>query len=54
MQFCEVQFSSGEKQILETGCIKQHAFLVDPLRDLNVFFECSHFDVFFLTPTEKG
>ena len=29
--FCDVHISFGEKQILETRCIKQHAFLVDPL-----------------------
>ena len=32
---CALSF--GEKQILETRCIKQHAFLVDPLRDVNGF-----------------
>ena len=34
MNFCEMHFSSGEKQISETRCIKQHAFWVSPLRDL--------------------
>ena len=50
--FCDVHFSFAEKYILETRCIKQHAFLVDPLAVSSVFFECSHFDVF-LSP-KKG
>ena len=41
MNFCDVHSSSSEKHILETRCIKQHAFWVVPLRDLNGFFECS-------------
>ena len=35
MHFCDVLFSLGANQILETRCIKQHAFVVDPLRDLS-------------------
>ena len=35
--FCDVHLSSGEKQLLETKCIKQHAFWVDPLRVLYGF-----------------
>ena len=37
MHFCDVHFSLTDQQILETRCIKQHAFLVDPLRDLHGF-----------------
>ena len=37
MHFFDVLFSFGEKQILETRCIKQHALLVDPLRDFYRF-----------------
>ena len=29
----DVHFSFGEEQILETRCIKQRVFWVDPLRD---------------------
>ena len=46
IHFRDVHFSLDEKHILETVCKKQHASLVDPLRDLNGFFECSHSDVF--------
>ena len=36
--FGDVHFSFGDKQILETRCVKQHMHvLVDPLRDLNGF-----------------
>ena len=31
LHFCGVHFASGEKQILETRCIEQHAFLDHPL-----------------------
>ena len=48
--FCDVHISSGEKQILETRCIKQHAFLVDPLRDLCDFSNAHTLMFFFLTP----
>ena len=33
MHFCDVHFPLGEMQILETRCIKQDAFVVDPLRE---------------------
>ena len=32
---CDVHFAVGEKQILETRCIKLHALFVDPLRDFS-------------------
>ena len=51
MHFCDVHFSFGEKQILETRCFKQHAFLVDPLRDLYGFSN-AHTLMFF--DPEKG
>ena len=41
-----MHFSFGEKQILETRWIKQHAFLVDHLRDLSGFSSAHTFDVF--------
>ena len=51
--FCEVHFSLGEKQILETRCIKQHAFFGRSTAwFICFFFECSHFDV--IWPTKKG
>ena len=37
MHVCDVRYSLGKKQILETRCVKQHACLVDPLRDLHGF-----------------
>ena len=46
------QHFAGEKPILETRCIKQHAFLVDPLRVKNVFSNAPHFDVF--VPKNEG
>ena len=42
-----MHFSLGEKQILQTRCIKQHAFLVDPLREKKMVFGSTQFDVFF-------
>ena len=33
--FCDVHFSLGEKHMFVKPCLKQHAFLVDPLRDSN-------------------
>ena len=51
--FCELHFSLGEKQILETRCIKQHAFFGRATAwFICGFFECSHFDV--IWPTKKG
>ena len=34
---CDVHFSLGEKQFLDTRCVKQHAFLVDQLHDFYGF-----------------
>ena len=45
-------FSLGEKQILETRSIKQHAFLVNPLRAFYVFRMLTHWC--FLTSSQKG
>ena len=55
----EVRFSLGEKQILETRCIKQHACLVDPLGVTSDFLHSPTFDVFHLKkkrlkPRRKG
>ena len=47
--FCEVHFSSGAKQILETRCITQHVFLVDRLRDFYGFSN-AHTLMFFDLP----
>ena len=52
MHFCGVHFSFSEKQILETRCIKQHAFLVRPLRDLHGFSNAH--TLMFLDPKERG
>ena len=46
-----MHLTSGEKQILETKCVQQHAFWVDPLRDLNGFSN-AHTLMFF--DTQKG
>ena len=51
MYFCDVHFSLGEKQILETRCIKQHAFLVDP-QGVSFDFSSTH-TLMFLLP-QKG
>ena len=51
MHFCDVSFSFGEKQILKTSCVKQHAFLVNPLGVSNDL-SCAHTLMFFIA--KKG
>ena len=52
MHFCDVHFSIGEKQILQTRCIKEYGWLVDPLRDL--FGLSSAHTLIFVDPPEGG
>ena len=47
-----MHFSSGENQILETKCIKQHAFLVDPL-GVSYDFPNAHTLIFLLRKWEE-
>ena len=50
--FCDVHFSLHWKHIFVKPCLKQHACLAHPLRDLSGFFELSHLGVF--RPPKKG
>ena len=52
LNFCDVQLSSGKKQVFENTCLKPHACLVDPLFFL-VIFVFSKFHVFFDTRKES-
>ena len=50
--FCDVHFSSSEKQILETRCKKTTCILVDPL-GVSIDFLCTPTSIF-LTSQKKG